>query len=176
MVCWDDGETDDIPANECYHATAAEGSAMALFDTGCAITCVGERTLEALKRETAGFVLRVEDVQLADATRIRFGAGEAVVAMQVATLALKFPAFRGGVPFALSGTLRAHVVPGSGIPLLLSIGSIQAAFDTVGLKDGIVRWTHDSDVTVQMERRNGPHWMLPVYVPARDVPGLGEKL
>ena len=163
MVCWEDSSEKAEREETCYHATSEHGEAVALFDTGCAITCIGEHTLAAMQESTPGFVMSVDEVADENAARIRFGAGDAVVAGRVATLALQFPAQLNGAAFELGGTLRAHVVPGSAIPLLLSIESIQSAFDEVEVRTGVVRWAHNREVTVQMKKGKGPHWQLPVY-------------
>ena len=170
MVCWNDGDEKHEREETCYHATAERGDATALFDTGCAITRIGEHALEQMQGSAPGFVLSVDQVGRENAARIRFGAGDAVVADSVATLALKFPAQLDGAGFDLGGTLRAYVVPGSSIPLLLSVESIQAAFDEVELRSGVVRWAHNREVTVQMTKGKGPHWHLPVYCSGASAP------
>ena len=162
MVCWKE-DTDEQEAKGVYAGVVEDSTIHAIFDTGCTVTCVGERTMTSLQKTHEGFVTNVHTLNNEDSVRIRFGAGDIVVAKEAAICNLNIPARRRGVDMPLRGVLKAYVVPDSDLPLLLSLESITGVFAGVRLEEGIAQWRQDADVEVQMKRGATRHWLIPLY-------------
>ena len=138
-------------AEERATAPALEG----ILDTGCTLTCAGDSWL--LQAAEAGGV-SVQYEEDAGATSLRFGHGAPVALPRSAVAPIRIP-LTGGA--ALEGTVRVGVAPDSTLPLLLSLPSLQRAFQHVDLHKGLLRAKGGAGA-VQMRRSEAGHWVVPL--------------